>query len=263
MAKLRSKTIASVQKEADEMQASIDEAFKNEAKLSDLWKVKANLKALVFTCVLVAFQQASGINVVLFNMGTIFTAAKSSLNSSVATIIVGTVQVITSGITPLVVDRLGRKILLIFSGVGEIVSLAALGIYLYLDDQKADVESIRFLPILSLVIFIATYCVGWGPLPWTVMGEMFASNVKSKASGITVSICWLVSFFITKFANDLQAKFGNYMLFWLFAVFCVASVIFTILVLPETKGKSLQQIQNELSGVHHSEIPEFGDISKH
>ncbi|XP_006571359.2 facilitated trehalose transporter Tret1 [Apis mellifera] len=263
LAKLRSKTIASVQKEADEMQASIDEAFKNEAKLSDLWKVKANLKALVFTCVLVAFQQASGINVVLFNMGTIFTAAKSSLNSSVATIIVGTVQVITSGITPLVVDRLGRKILLIFSGVGEIVSLAALGIYLYLDEQKADVESIRFLPILSLVIFIATYCVGWGPLPWTVMGEMFASNVKSKASGITVSICWLVSFFITKFANDLQDKFGSYTLFWLFAVFCVASVIFTILVLPETKGKSLQQIQNELSGIHHSEIPEFGDISKH
>lgn len=138
-----------------------------------------------------------------------------------------------------------------------------MGIYLYLDDQKADVESIRFLPILSLVIFIATYCVGWGPLPWTVMGEMFASNVKSKASGITVSICWLVSFFITKFANDLQDKFGSYTLFWLFAVFCVASVIFTILVLPETKGKSLQQIQNELSGIHHSEIPEFGDISKH
>lgn len=138
-----------------------------------------------------------------------------------------------------------------------------MGIYLYLDFQKADVESIRFLPIVSLVIFIATYCVGWGPLPWTVMGEMFASNVKSKASGITVSICWLVSFFITKFANDLQEKFGNYMLFWLFAVFCVASVIFTILVLPETKGKSLQQIQNELNGVHHSEIPEFGDVSKH
>lgn len=138
-----------------------------------------------------------------------------------------------------------------------------MGIYLYLDSQKADVESIRFLPIVSLVIFIATYCVGWGPLPWTVMGEMFASNVKSKASGITVSICWLVSFFITKFANDLQEKFGNYMLFWLFAVFCVASVIFTILVLPETKGKSLQQIQNELNGVHHSEIPEFGDVSKH
>lgn len=107
------------------LQASIDEAFKNEAKLSDLWKVKANLKALMFTCLLVAFQQASGINVVLFNMGAIFDAAKSSLPSSLATIIVGTVQVITSGITPLVVDRLGRKILLIFSGVGEVVSLVS------------------------------------------------------------------------------------------------------------------------------------------
>lgn len=83
------------------------------------------MKALLFTCLLVAFQQASGINVVLFNMGTIFIAANSSLPSSLATIIVGTVQVITSGITPLIVDRLGRKILLIFSGVGEVVSLVS------------------------------------------------------------------------------------------------------------------------------------------
>lgn len=82
------------------------------------------MKALLFTCLLVAFQQASGINVVLFNMGAIFIAA-NSLPSSLATIIVGTVQVITSGITPLIVDRLGRKILLIFSGVGEVVSLVS------------------------------------------------------------------------------------------------------------------------------------------
>lgn len=128
------------------------------------------------------------------------------------------------------------------------------------DVEKSDVSGISWLPIVSLVIFIALYCIGWGPLPWTVMGEMFASNVKSKASGITVSVCWLVAFFITKFASDLQQVFGQFLLFWLFAVFCVLSVLFTLFILPETKGKSLQQIQNELSG-KHPEIPEFGDTS--
>lgn len=263
LARLRRKSPASVQKEADEMQAEIDEAFKNEARISDLFKVKANFKALVYTCLLAAFQQLSGINVVLFYMESIFQSAKSSLDTSVATIIVGVVQVLASAVTPLVVDRLGRKMLLIFSGIGEIVSLLSLGIYLYLQDyQHADVSSISILPILSLVVFISTYSVGWGPVPWSVMGEMFASNVKSKASSITVVVCWLISFFITKFSSNLQAAFGNFVLYWVFAGFCLASVLFTILVLPETKGKSLQQIQDELSGVGPS-IPEFGgDSSK-
>lgn len=129
---------------------------------------------------------------------------------------------------------------------------------MYLQDvQQSDVSSISFLPILSLVVFISTYSVGWGPLPWSVMGEMFSSNVKSKASGITVCVCWFLSFIITKFSDDLQTAFGNYLLYWVFGVFCVISVLFTILVLPETKGKSLQEIQDELNGVSPA-MPEFG-----
>lgn len=133
---------------------------------------------------------------------------------------------------------------------------------MYLQDKTdSDLSSISFLPILALVVFISTYCVGWGPLPWTVMGEMFSSNVKSKASGITVCVCWLLSFFTTKFASTLQETFGDYVLYWVFAVFCLLSVLFTILVLPETKGKSLQEIQDELNGVK-SAVAEFGDSSK-
>ncbi|XP_017875877.1 facilitated trehalose transporter Tret1-2 homolog [Ceratina calcarata] len=257
LAKLRSKSTAGVEKEADEMEAAIQEAFKEEAKLSDLFTVKANFKALIFTCLMASFQQLSGINVVLFYMGTIFESAKSSLPSAVSTIIVGAVQLAASGVTPIVVDRLGRKMLLIFSGVGEIVSLTALGIYFYLQKyDAASVESISFLPVVSLIIFIATYCVGWGPLPWTVMGEMFSSTVKSKASGITVCVCWFLAFIMTKFASTLQNAFGAYTLYWLCAVFCLISVLFTIFILPETKGKSLQEIQDELNGFS-SEVPEF------
>ncbi|KZC10964.1 Facilitated trehalose transporter Tret1 [Dufourea novaeangliae] len=246
LARLRSLPPASVQKEADEMQVT----WNCTASIMDLFTVKANFKAMVYTSLLAMFQQLSGINVVLFYMEGIFISAGTSLSTSVATIIVGAVQTIASCVTPVVVDRLGRKLLLIISGIGEIVTLCALGTYFYLKDAlHSDVSSISILPILSLVIFIATYCLGWGPLPWTMMGEMLATNVKSKASSIAVCMCWLLAFFITKFSGTLSESFGNYTLYWLFAVFCVISVVFTVMVLPETKGKNLQQIQDELNGV--------------
>lgn len=128
----------------------------------------------------------------------------------------------------------------------------ALGLYFYLKEvQQADdvVAQISWLPVVSLVIFISTYSVGWGPLPWAVMGEMFASNVKAKASGITVSVCWFLAFLITKFSKNMEDSFGNYATFWMFGALSVVSVLFTVFLLPETKGKSLQQIQDELNGV--------------
>jgi len=91
--------------------------------------------------------------------------------------------------------------------------------------------------------------VGWGSLPWAIMGEMFASNVKAKATGITVSVCWFLAFLITKFSNNMEKAFGNYALFWMFGASCIISVVFTMLLLPETKGKSLQEIQDELNGL--------------
>lgn len=93
------------------------------------------------------------------------------------------------------------------------------------------------------------YCVGWGPLPWAIMGEMFSSEVKAKASGITVLVCWALAFVITKYFSNIVNSFGNHTAFWIFTVCCIISVLFTVFLLPETKGKTLRQIQDELNGV--------------
>ncbi|XP_014614373.1 PREDICTED: facilitated trehalose transporter Tret1-2 homolog [Polistes canadensis] len=258
LVRLRSTSESAVQSVANDMQAAYEESIQTQTKFSDLFTVKANLKALIFTVLLASFQQLTGINVVLFYMGDIFAAAKSSLDPDIATIIVGAVQIAASFVTPFIVDRLGRKLLLITSGIGEIVTLGALGLYFYLQKYEDEemVDSIAMLPVISLVIFITTYCIGWGPLPWAVMGEMFAPDVKSKASGITVSMCWLLAFFITKFASDITEAFGNHTTYWMFGAFCLLSVLFTIFLLPETKGKSLEEIQDELSGIKPIK-PEF------
>lgn len=81
-------------------------------------------------------------------------------------------QVLASGCCPLIVDRLGRKIILLVSAAGMAISLGFLGLFFFLDHQKAEiVSSISWLPIVSLIGFVIVYCVGFGPLPWAVLGK--------------------------------------------------------------------------------------------
>ena len=93
------------------------------------------------------------------------------------------------------------------------------------------------------------------------MGEMFSSEVKGKASGITVLICWLVSFFITKYFDTITKSFGNSVGFWIFTVCCTLSVVFVATLLPETRGKSLQEIQNELSGIKNANYEHENELN--
>lgn len=86
--------------------------------------------------------------------------------------------------------------LLVFQGL--------LGMYFFLDEVESPaVENIRWLPILSLVLFILTYCWGLGPLPWAVMGELFPIEVKAVASPIATAFCWILSFLVTRYGFQL------------------------------------------------------------
>lgn len=120
------------------LQESLDEAFKERVTVADLFKTKANFKALIYTCVLASFQQLTGINVVLFYMQNIFKAAGSSIPDSQAPIIIGAVQMVASAVTPFVVDRGGRRILLVFSGIGETISLV-INFFEFLDNYIFDI----------------------------------------------------------------------------------------------------------------------------
>lgn len=95
---------------------------------------------------------------------------------------------------------------------------------------------------------MATYCIGFGPLPWAVMGELFPANIKSSASTVTAAGCWVLGFVITKFFSNVAAEVGNAGSFWIFAAWCAVGVVFVYKYLPETSGKSLQEIQDILNG---------------
>lgn len=245
---LRGKSSDGVQDELAEITSSVEEALKNKASVMDLFNSKGNLKALIICAGLISFQQLSGINVILFYSQTIFAKTGSSLEPAISTILVGVVQVLASGATPLIADRLGRKPILLFSAAGMCLSHGTMGLYFYLDYIKSEAaHSISWLPIASLIIFVTVYCVGFGPLPWAVLGEMFPANVKSIASSIVASTCWVLGFLILQFFEKLDTAVGSHWSFWLFGILCAVAFVFTLLTVMETKGMSLQQIQDKLN----------------
>ncbi|GLV44376.1 uncharacterized protein CBL_10180 [Carabus blaptoides fortunei] len=247
--KLRGLQGEALNKEISVIQESVEEAMRNKGSFMDIIKNKGNFKALLLSLGLVTGQQLSGINVVLFYTENIFTATGSTIPAAISAIIIGIVQVLSSALTPMIVERLGRKLLLLISAAGMVLSLIVLGLYFYLSNNGTDVSGISFLPVLCLVAYMIVYCIGFGPLPWAVMGELFPANIKSIASTATASFCWLIGFLMTKFFSNIAEVIGMSGAFWIFAGFTILSGVFVFMFLPETKGKSLQEIQDELNGI--------------
>lgn len=244
---LRGQSADGVQNEMATIQAVVEESNVNRGTIFDIFSNPGNRKALFISAGLIIFQQLSGINVVLFNSQSIFISANTGLDPAIATIIIGVVQVASSGLTPIIADRLGRKVILLTSAAVMSIGLAALGAFFFIQLTGGAIEKVLWLPVPALIVYNIVYCVGFGPLPWAVMGEMFPTNVKSVASSMVASTCWIIGFVVTRWYPALDAL-GSYYAFWLFAGFCVVAFFFVLFVVMETKGLSLQEIQDRLNG---------------
>lgn len=143
------------------IQSDLD-ALSGDARLSDLFTVRANLMALIISLALMLFQQFSGINAVIFYAQSIFEAAGSTLDPAICTIIVGVVQVIMTVASALLIEKAGRRILLLQSSIMMGICLVSLGIYFSLKENKSDVSNISILPLASVVLFIVCFSLGFG-----------------------------------------------------------------------------------------------------
>lgn len=166
-----------------------------------------------------------------------------------STILIGVMQVVATFVSTMVVDKLGRRILLLASGAVMALSTTAIGVYFFMKDRNADsVENLGWLPVASLCIFMIMFSIGYGPVPWLMMGELFATDIKGFAGSIAGTINWVLAFIVTKTFKNLNESLGSGGTFWLFAGVTLVGVIFVFLAVPETKGKSLNEIQMELGG---------------
>ncbi|KAG8186822.1 hypothetical protein JTE90_020500 [Oedothorax gibbosus] len=226
---------------------AIDEDLKMQPKgsisLEELKKVDIIVPALL-SFSLVFFQQTTGSNAVLFYTVDIFKAAGSSLDPNVATIIIDAVLVGATAVSSVLIDRAGRKSLLVASGAGMAVSLICLGTYDYIGEHNPEVRvHYGWIPLLTLIIYIAFFSLGFGPIPWLMMAEMTSVRTRSLICGAATAVCWIFVFIITKSFQALELTIHDYGAYFLYAGFSVLSCFFVIFCLPETKGKQVEEIQ--------------------
>jgi SP family facilitated glucose transporter-like MFS transporter 8 len=210
---------------------------------------------------LIFIQQFGGIMAILSNAQDVFDIAQdSTLSSSESAIVVGAIQVLASVGTSSLVDRLGRRPLLLASTCGCAVSLVIMGAYQYVH-LRTDVDTAAYdwLPLACVIVFLVTYCLGVGPLPIAMMGEMFPSNIRGLALSVgsmLLSMCFLI---VTKLYQVAADALGVFITSWFFAAVSAAGVAFVFLLVPETKGKSLQNIVSELNGATPGKQVTSGD----
>ncbi|KAK5641986.1 hypothetical protein RI129_008153 [Pyrocoelia pectoralis] len=240
-----------VSHEIQQINAFLYELENSNITIWDSMKKRSTKIAAIVSFSLMFFQQACGVNAVIFYTSDIFQDSGSSLHPKEATMIIGAIQIVSSLTSSVVVDKLGRRILLLISAFFMAVGLIILGVFFSLKyrslvDEKM-LETLGFLPIVGLCLFMVVYCLGFGPIPWMVAAELFPPEIKSVASAAAGTFNWLMAFFITKFYGDMSASLGGDVTFYIFAGICLIGTVFVFFVVPETKGKSLDQIQRELN----------------
>ncbi|KAJ8981948.1 hypothetical protein NQ317_002120 [Molorchus minor] len=233
-----------IDKELAEIQTCVGEM--NDSRFASVVSSKSTLKAMYISVGLLVFQQFSGINAVLFYSQQIFQQTGSDLSPEICTIIVVGVQFFSSFVTPFIVDKFGRKIILFCSAAGMAVSEIPLGIYCYCRQSGLDLDRLSFLPVLSLTSFIVCFNVGFGPLPWALLSELFPPTIKSVASASVASVIWMLAFFVTKYFEVMVVAVGVGQMFLFFAFCCAVAALFVVVCVVETRGKSLKEIQDIL-----------------
>ncbi len=144
----------------------------------------------------------------------------------------------------ILIKRLKRRTLFLSSEALTSLSVFVLGGYFYiLDNDPATAATLGWLPLIALIVFIASIAIGIGPLPWLVANEILPARFRGPGSSIAAFTNWMSAFTVTKTFVDVQSGLTNAGAFWIYGCFCVIGIIFGIFVLPETKGKTPDEIQ--------------------
>lgn len=194
---------------------------------------------------LLILQQLSGINGVLFYSTTIFESAGVS-SSNLATCLVGVIQVIATGITTWLLDKAGRRLLLIISSSVMTVSLLVVAVSFFLKDAVSKDSSLysimSILAVVGVVAMVVGFSLGMGPIPWVIMSEILPINIKGLAGSVATLSNWFFSFVVTMTAN-LLLTWSSGGTFTIYMVVSVFTIVFAAIWVPETKGRALEEIQ--------------------
>jgi sugar porter (SP) family MFS transporter len=188
-------------------------------------------------------QQAVGVNTVVYFSPTILTYTGLKANDAIAqALTVGITNVIFTVVAILLLDRLGRRALLFIGTTGLAVALVMLGTFFALDWQNAA----PWVALVSLIVFIASFAIGLGPVFWLMISEIFPLAARGRAMAVCSLANWAANFVVSYYFLQLIDAIGRTWTFWMYAGLAVLGIVFFAARVPETRGRSLEEIEREL-----------------
>ena len=198
-------------------------------------------KPFIIMLTFFAIQQFSGIFVAFVYAAQFSLEAGVVMDEFLAAVIIGAIRCVATVFVAFAADKFGKKPLVIGSGIGMFLCMVGLAICaaFTLNDK-----TLSWLPATFLFGYIFAGTFGILTLPFAMVAEMYPQKSRGFAAGITMCLAYLVSFAVIKTFTDVFELFGNVVVFSFYALVCALGVIFGIFILPETNGKSLQDIEN-------------------
>jgi MFS transporter, SP family, arabinose:H+ symporter len=187
------------------------------------------------------FSQITGINSIMYYAPVIFQSIGAGASSAVTqTALIGGVNLIFTFVAIALIDKLGRKPLLIGGVTGMIISLTSIAIAFYLKKYEG------YLILFLILTYIASFSASLGPVTWVLVSEIFPNKLRSKSMSVAIVSLWLANFLLILVFPVILTRFGGATAFLLFDLMCLVLLLFTVLAIPETRGKSLEELEKIL-----------------
>ncbi|MDO4949053.1 MAG: D-xylose transporter XylE [Bacteroidales bacterium] len=189
------------------------------------------------------FQQIVGINAVLYFAPRIFESMSESMSPMAYTVIMGVVNILFTLVAVFTVEKFGRKPLLVYGSIG--MAVGAIGVSLSNILTLAPI-----IPVLSIMVYSASFMFSWGPICWVLIAEIFPNTIRGAAVAIAVAFQWIFNFIVSSTfiplynmsMGDMGSRFGHCFVYALYGIICVVAAIFVWRLVPETKGKTLEDM---------------------
>ncbi|KAI6693154.1 hypothetical protein NL676_020864 [Syzygium grande] len=230
-----------VSREAAEIQVYIETLQSlPKARMTDLFQSKY-IRSVVIGVGLMVFQQFGGVNGIGFYVSETFASAGLS-SGKIGTIAYACVQVPVSLLGAVLMDKSGRRPLIMVSATGTFLGCFLAGSSFFLKAQNMFLEFVPLMAVTGVLIYIASFSIGLGAVPWVIMSEIFPIDIKGAAGSLVVLVNWLGAWAVSYTFNFLM-DWSNSGTFFIYSGFSVLTILFVAKLVPETKGKTLEEIQ--------------------
>lgn len=222
--------------------AQILEAIKSTVEVKSERLFSFGVMVIFVGVMLSVFQQAVGINAVLYYAPRIFDSMGMG-NPMMQTVIMGVVNIVFTLVAVFTVEKLGRKPLLICGSLG--MAIGAIGVAM-----SNVVEVAPIIPVVSIMVYSASFMFSWGPICWVLISEIFPNTIRSAAVAIAVAFQWIFNFIVSSTfvpmynmsMGGMGDKFGHCFVYALYGAMCIIAALFVWKLVPETKGRTLEDM---------------------